>query len=265
MASYLSSYFGTGQASNTNDQYQSQYNQPQHSQYGQSQQQHNQPRPQAQSTSTWTGTFSTRIAGLRKALTRDSEEDDPDNEDASHVSNVLRAYYTEKSRTFPEWLPPDPYKPVVATPAQQYGMNTNQYGNTHNRTSSGAGLSDLWDSGPTRPAQQAQSLRTPRPQAQPQRSFDSRDSQAQQPSGARPLLPSQRSGSHQSLAPQPLAQQPVVGSRDRLRARLQAGGGGRSTPPISSNQSQSSYFPQNGSQQGSSGEYDPYKQRPSGY
>src|SRR5437016_11140953 len=88
---------------------------------------------QQPSASTWSNTLSSRLQGLRKALTTNSEQDDGDNEDASHVSNVLRAYYTEKGRPFPPWLPPDPKKPVVALPGQQssqYGQY-GQYGNTY--------------------------------------------------------------------------------------------------------------------------------------
>ncbi|RMZ78467.1 hypothetical protein DV737_g3890, partial [Chaetothyriales sp. CBS 132003] len=200
------------------------------------------------SASSWSSTFSSRIATLRKALTKGAEEDDPDNEDCSHVSNVLRAYYTEKGRPFPEWLPPDPKKPAPATlppPNQygQYGQFGNAYGtqsapqSAHGRRVSGGrgGLSDLWDSGPSGPvvAPAPQSLRSARPTPQSLRSSDSSTSQPErgelpstysQPGsgGARPL-PSQRVGSFQNS---PAA----LGSRDRLRARLQGGGSGRSSP-----------------------------------
>ena len=210
---------------------------------------------------TWSSTFSSRIATLRKALTKDAEEDDPDNEDSSHVSNVLRAYYTEKGRTFPEWLPPDPKKPAPAPvpPPGQYGQYGNTYGNqygsqygsqpVHGRGSSGGrgGLSDLWDSSPAPPPQpQPQSLRTPRPTPQALRSNDSDKSQSsiggtasaylQPSSGARPL-PSQRAGSYQNTQNNTSANASALGSRDRLRARLQGGGSGRSSPvPPSSGQ-----------------------------
>lgn len=239
MASYISSYFGSG----TNQPA------PQYGQYQPQYQQYQQTPPPTQSGSTWSNTFSSRIGALRKAITRDNEEDDPDNEDCSHISNVLRAYYMEKGRPFPEWLPPDPTKPVVTPSTQQpqfgqYG-NTypNQYGNAgpaqHNRGNSmgrGAGLSDLWDSGPSQPQAQAQaqSLRAPRPTPQALRSFDSssvRQGQSGQESysaQARPL-PSQRAGSFQNS--QSAATPPPAGnSRDRLRARLQGGSSGRSSP-----------------------------------
>ncbi len=197
--------------------------------------------------STWSGTFSSRIATLRKALTKDSEEDDPDNEDCSHISNVLRAYYTENGRAFPEWLPPDPKKPIVAPPLPQgsYGQYGNQYPSqynkqqTHSRGPSGGkggGLSDLWDPNPAPAAPPAQSLRAARPTPNSLRSNDSARSQssggggptslAQPQSSVRPL-PSQRAGSYQTA---PVTNSGAMGSRDRLRARLQSGGSGRSSP-----------------------------------
>ena len=205
--------------------------------------------------STWSSTFSSRIATLRKALTKDAEEDDPDNEDCSHVSNVLRAYYTEKGRTFPEWLPPDPKRPAPVPQQPQYGQY-GQYGNAygsqygvqpgHGRGGSGGrgGLSDLWDSSLTAPvaAPAPQSLRAPRPTPQSLRSHDSTLSQpssggltpmySQPGSGARPL-PSQRAGSFQTMQG---VNSPAMGSKDRLRARLQGGGSGRSSPAPASGQ-----------------------------
>jgi hypothetical protein len=226
MASYLS-YFTSGNSTN------------QAPQYG------GPGAPASNSTSTWSSTFSSRIATLRKALTKDSEEDDPEHEDCSHVSNVLRAYYTEKGRTFPEWLPPDPKKPTPAPPLQQnmysqYGSSYSQQysGQTdYNRNSSGGGggLSDLWDSSPApQVAPQPHSLRAPRPIPHALRSHDGSSSSqsghapsyAQQSSAARPL-PSQRAGSFQNAA---AANPQAMGSKDRLRARLQGGGSGRSSP-----------------------------------
>lgn len=212
-----------------------------------------QPQQPAQGgapTSTWSSAFAQRISNLRNALTKGSEEDDPDNEDCSHVSNVLRAYYIEKGRPFPDWLPPDPKKPppVMQQPAQagQYsnfgGYAQASYGHqpTHNRGSSGSrgGLSDLWDSSPASPPQSTtQSLRAPRPTPQSLRSHDSQNSTGSQPlspqsltASARPL-PSQRAGSYQNVQ---TANVPTLGSKDRLRARLQGTGNGRSSPASSS-------------------------------
>jgi hypothetical protein len=234
MASYLS-YFTAGTGSG------------QAHQYGQ------QNASSNSSTSTWSSAFSSRISTLRKALTKDSEEDDPDHEDCSHVSNVLRAYYTEKGRAFPEWLPPDPKKPAPAPPPppqnmyNQYGAGAgygSQYGSQSdfNRQPSvqQGGLSDLWDSSPNpQPPPQSQSLRAPRPTPQSLRPHDNSSghlapSYSQQSASARPL-PSQRAGSFQNTA----AASPALGSRDRLRAKLQGGGSGRSSPAPQGQQSYS--------------------------
>ncbi|KAJ9641991.1 hypothetical protein H2199_005206 [Coniosporium tulheliwenetii] len=61
-------------------------------------------------TSLYTTTTS-RYASLRRNLL--SSEEDGDTEDDSHISRVLRAYYTEKGRPFPPWLPPDPKAPKL--------------------------------------------------------------------------------------------------------------------------------------------------------
>ncbi|KLJ06870.1 hypothetical protein EMPG_17642, partial [Blastomyces silverae] len=60
--------------------------------------------------------FSTRFNSLRRAISSGDETDDPDSEDCSHISNVLRAYYTEKGRRFPPWLPADPKSPAPPPP-----------------------------------------------------------------------------------------------------------------------------------------------------
>jgi Sec1-binding region of Mso1 len=203
--------------------------------------QSHQQRPATPSSTSWSSAFSSRVALLRRALTKDSEEDDTENEDCSHVSNVLRAYYTEKGRAFPDWLPPDPRKPtpVVAQQQSQYGQYGNsyggyggtQYGSQQAHDKGGAvgrgGLSDLWDPAPARPTSTGpQSLRAPRPSAQVLRSHDTNSSvgstsstrtlPSQQTSSARPL-PSQMAGSIQN------ANTGALGSRDRLRARMQGG------------------------------------------
>ena len=66
-----------------------------------------------------------RYNSLRRTLL--SSEDDGDTEDDSHISRALRAYYTEKARPFPPWLPPDPndrraqqYAPQAQAQGQGY-------------------------------------------------------------------------------------------------------------------------------------------------
>ncbi|KIW17249.1 hypothetical protein PV08_04440 [Exophiala spinifera] len=227
------------------------------------------------SSSTWSSTFSSRFASLRKALTKDSEEDDPDNEDCSHISNVLRAYYAEKGRPLPEWLPPDPKRPIAPQPQGSYGQYGNAYGSqfntqqVHSRGSSGGrggGLSDLWDSAPASGAPPPQSLRASRPTPHSLRSNDTARSHSSGGSQttsfgptaptARPL-PSQRAGSYQT---NPNANAQALGSRDRLRARLQGSSSGRSSPAggMSGGQSLQSSSGGNLSTQDRSGAGQPY-------
>ena len=136
----------------------------------------------------------------------------------------------------------------------QYGTYGGQYGGygssqytsqpVHGRGGSGGrgGLSDLWDTSPQQaPAPTAQSLRPPRSTPQSLRSNDS-SSAAQGMAGSAPYavasssasrpLPSQRAGSYQNAVNVNAA---AMGSRDRLRARLQ--GGERSSSPLRSAES----------------------------
>src|SRR5271155_4153378 len=154
-------------------------------------QSYQQQRPTTPSSTSWSNAFSSRVALLRRALTKDSEEDDTENEDCSHVSNVLRAYYTEKGRAFPDWLPHDPRKPppVVVQQQSQHGQYGNsyggyggaQYGSQQAHDKGGAvgrgGLSDLWDPAPARPVSSSPpSLRAARPTPQVLRSHDTNTS-----------------------------------------------------------------------------------------
>ncbi|KAK0306076.1 hypothetical protein LTR01_006424 [Friedmanniomyces endolithicus] len=162
-----------------------------------------------------------RYNTLRRTLL--SNEDDGDTEDDSHISRVLRAYYTEKARPYPPWLPPDPNDRRAITPqpypaagvggqGQQQGgggyfptaRGQPQYAAAQNAGGQRGSLSDLWDppssSAQTPPPQQPQSLRAGvRRRLQP----SSRPSSALAPPPvqARPL-PSQRAGSHQNVGAQ---------------------------------------------------------------
>ncbi|PSN60211.1 hypothetical protein BS50DRAFT_506981 [Corynespora cassiicola Philippines] len=190
-------------------------------------------------------TTTSRYNSLRRQLL--SDEADGDTEDDSHISRVLRAYYTEKGRPFPQWLPPDPKAPQQA-PAQFVSSSGRQPGQQQ-MGRGGGGLSDLWDS--------------PRPQQQPpQEPLSLRRAQGRG-GGARPgmldpshtpepqgrPLPSQRAGSYQSASslggraePSP---PPSAGSgttaQERLKARLW--GSGRSTSPAQSAPSSTSTSP----------------------
>ncbi|KAJ5712671.1 hypothetical protein N7493_009139 [Penicillium malachiteum] len=204
------------------------------------------------SSSSISNVLGSRLNSLRRAITLGDEGDDPDNEDCSHVSNALRAYYNEKGRPYPPWLPADPKAPtpsssrVVATtqlpsqaPAASYGR--------------GGGLGDLWGDSATSqpPPSQTTSLRrgrgtanqppplkssvsspagpTPSPGPPLSQTYSNPSSGSLHPAGARPL-PSQRTGSSQSsVSSQSRTNSGSGGSaQERLRARLQ---GGRSPSP----------------------------------
>lgn len=188
----------------------------------------------------------TRLNSLRRAIISGEEVDDPDNEESSHVSKVLRAYYAEKGRPLPPWLPPDPKAP---TPAPQRVVATTQIPSSGQTqpvaTSVRGGLGDLWgDSGSaTPPPSQTASLRRGRPQmpppmhSSPAGAMPSATSNpGPRPGGARPL-PSQQAGSYQTshsasssqlAAPTPPPLDRATSAQERLRARLH---GGRSPSP----------------------------------
>ncbi|KAJ5757369.1 uncharacterized protein N7511_006063 [Penicillium nucicola] len=188
-----------------------------------------------------------RLTNLRRTITLGDEGDDPENEDCSHISNALRAYYNEKGRPFPPWLPQDPKAPV-STPSSRQIATTQLSGAQQPSYGRSGGLGDLWgDSAPQAQPQNPQtaSLRRgrggnapplvaansappgPVPSGTPPVTLSQAGSPSNlHPAGARPL-PSQRTGSHQS--PQARVNLDRAGSaQDRLRARLQ---GGRSPSP----------------------------------
>ncbi|KAJ5173760.1 uncharacterized protein N7500_001691 [Penicillium coprophilum] len=195
-----------------------------------------------------------RLTNLRRAITLGDEGDDPDNEDCSHISNALRAYYTEKGRPFPPWLPQDPKAPSP-TPSRQIATSQlppGSYNQGSANSSRSGGLGDLWGDSPTSqtPIPQTASLRRgrggtapplasansapPGPSPSPgsplthSQSYSPAGSGSPHPSGARPL-PSQRAGSQQPSRPNLDRVGSGGGSaQDRLRARLQ---GGRSPSP----------------------------------
>ncbi|CDM37404.1 uncharacterized protein N7518_009583 [Penicillium psychrosexuale] len=188
-----------------------------------------------------------RLTNLRRAITLGDEGDDPDNEDCSHISNALRAYYTEKGRPFPPWLPQDPKGPAPApsraiATSQLPSGGYNQGSPANPNSGRSGGLGDLWGDSPTSQASipQTASLRRGRG-APPLSSANSAppgpaitlsqyDSPGSGPSGARPL-PSQRAGSHQPVQNRPNLDRAGSGggsAQERLRARLQ---GGRSPSP----------------------------------
>lgn len=184
-------------------------------------------------------------------------EADGDTEDDTHVCRVLRGYYTEKGKPFPNWLPPDPkapppVQPVLAQPNQvgsRYGGLTQQ----QQGGGGGGGLSSLWDNNPVNQRQDAQSLRTGRGAPPPMRqteqrlnTFGGRNSDGGRDDVQARPLPSQRAGSYQSVgvAGRDTQTPPAAagGVQDRLRQRLWGGSrtanpaaGGPFNPPAQSN------------------------------
>lgn len=190
-----------------------------------------------------------RYNSLRRTLL--SSEDDGDTEDDSHISRALRAYYTEKARPFPPWLPPDPndrraqqYPPQQAH-AQGQGYYTSAGGRSQfqagGSNSNRGSLNDLWDPPAAASAAPAapQSLRAGRRVA-PAGARPESGSNLGVPSAARPL-PSQRAGSYQSFqstgsgrvdpSPPPSSGGGGGGgtAQERLKARLW--GGARAASP----------------------------------
>ncbi|KAJ5822689.1 hypothetical protein N7447_005029 [Penicillium robsamsonii] len=92
-----------------------------------------------------------RLTNLRRAITLGDEGDDPDNEDCSHISNALRAYYTENGRPFPPWLPQDPKapSPTPSRPIATSQLPPGSYNQGSANSSRSGGLGDLWGDSPT--------------------------------------------------------------------------------------------------------------------
>ncbi|KAL3471784.1 hypothetical protein BJX99DRAFT_236817 [Aspergillus californicus] len=179
----------------------------------------------------------TRLTSLRRAITSGDEADDPENEDCSHISNVLRAYYIEKGRSFPQWLPPDPKE--RSSVSSRTAIATSTVSPSSSMPSSrGGGLGDLWgDSGGAAvPPSQTASLRRGRGQPGSNQTLPSQLSSTNSasmstsslhPAGGRPAPG--RAASYQPVTggSAPTLER-ATSAQDRLRARLQ---GGRSPSP----------------------------------
>ncbi|KAI9800998.1 MAG: hypothetical protein M1825_003532 [Sarcosagium campestre] len=212
-----------------------------------------------------------RYNSIRRTLL--SDENDGDTEDDSHVSRVLRAYYTEKGRPFPPWLPPDPNAAQPATAPYMYSSrNDGVQGGGGARPAQGpprgSGLSDLWDTPNTGgdPHQQQEAPLSLRRGVQPRvaqatsRSVhpsrpNPYETDRQQAPQGRPL-PSQRAGSYQSSSysqrgagsesmphsPSPpstasSATSMATTAQERLKAKLLGGRASPALPTSSSSQS----------------------------
>lgn len=246
-------------------------------------------------------TTTSRYNSLRRTLLSSSSEeadtkiDDPD---SSHVSCVLRAYYTEKGRPFPPWLPPDPHARPTASPQSSFvasagslrgaGRNPGGSGATTTPGGRGGGLSDLWadNSSTQQPQQDSGSLRRGLAGARLGRNRAQEGHQGQNEALAPRPLPSQKAGSYQNsmgqsggggsgsyggamMSPPGSAGSTGGSVQERLKARL--GGRGAVTPPLTREGSGrssggfegtgGSYGPSSGGNPYSSGGYgsgDPY-------
>ena len=185
--------------------------------------------------SSYLSSLTTHYSSLRRLLPTSLSEDADlhvNSENDSHVSRVLRAYYTEKGRPFPAWLGPDPNGPSRPTvPALSSASSVSSAGSLRTGKgpggATGGGLGDLFadspsqggtkDSEPLSLRQRRPGVRSPgfrggssdsipypprvtqAPQSQHSLSLSNpaRDTPAPQQPNVR-LLPSQRAGSYQS-------------------------------------------------------------------
>lgn len=204
---------------------------------------------------------SSQISNLRSTLL--SSEADGDTEDDTHVCRVLRNYYTDKGRPRPGWLPADP-KAAAQAPQTLYaqpqigarygGLNNGATGPGGVPGSSSGGLSSLWDNGPSQQTPPPpQSLRVGRgpPGGGGGMLHPGGGPGGREEVSARPL-PSQRSGSYQSVSSQSGAAGGGATAQDRLKQRLW--GGARAASPAAA--SQNPYGAPPPQQQNGGGQYD---------
>ena len=186
----------------------------------------------------------------RYATLRGGDEADGDTEDDSHISRVLRNYYTEQGRPFPLWLGGGPQQhQQQGRPGQPNlgGINLRRGNNANTGPQQGvkATLSDIWDA----PAQQQPSnsghpqqgagqnatsmnkmkffrrdQQSPAPSQQPHSYDDAPTSNQSAQSSIRDRLWSNR-GANQGRTPSPQPQQQTYqshagyGGRDKSPAR----------------------------------------------
>jgi hypothetical protein len=215
-------------------------------------------------------TTTSRVASIRQNLL--PSENDGDTEDDTHICRVLRAYYTEKGRSFPAWLPPDPKAPppVVVQPVYATSIGARYGGLQTQGPAGGAALSSLWDSQPAQQAPVPESLRPARGAnrlapgsaaaggAQRPNPFTRGQSSLEPAVQARPL-PSQRAGSYQTGtfgqgAPTPPGSAGSGSAQDRLRNKLR--GGAKSNPAPAPSQPTSRMNNSHSSTNGSHGGYE---------
>lgn len=249
--------------------------------------------------SSYLTSLTTHYSSLRRLLPTSLSEDADlhvNSEQDSHVSRVLRAYYTEKGRPFPAWLGPDPNAaskapvPALAMSSSSPGPGSLRSGRGASGQSGGGGRGGLGDLFADSPGQgnnnsaESLSLRQRRPNLRspgfkggssdsipyPQRVAQSQSSQSPYSSSQntpgpraniRPL-PSQREGSYQTragmgAAPSTTSVQSTSSTGSSVQERLKARLGGGSRG--TSPVFNNSNTPPPPSSSGSGGkEYDPY-------
>lgn len=209
-------------------------------------------------------TTTSQISSLQSRLLQ--SDNDGDTEDDTHVCRVLRAYYTEKGRPFPGWLPPDPKAPPPAAPVYSQPQVGSRYGGMTQQPGGSGGLSSLWDNNPVSERQDPQSLRRGRGVPPPMRGSDpaparqspfARSSDSGRDNVQPRPLPSQRAGSYQQTNlyaresnSTPPGSSTGGSAQDKLRQRLW---GARTASPASGGQDQGPFQPP--SNRGGSGGY----------
>ncbi|KAI9736867.1 MAG: hypothetical protein M1818_005918 [Claussenomyces sp. TS43310] len=178
-------------------------------------------------------TTTSRYASLRSLIPSSASENDGDTPDDTHLCRVLRAYYVEKGRSFPSWLPPDPKSAQPVQPVYNTPSNVGAGYGGLNHGGGGNKLGSLWDSQPAANNLAPPSLRQQGRGASANSmrgGLSARDpysrSQTTPPVEhvqARPL-PSQRAGSYQTTGAMTSTPPPGAGAgstaQERLKARL---------------------------------------------
>ena len=172
-----------------------------------------------------------KYTSLKRSLL--SDESDGPTEDDTHISRVLRAYYTEKGRVFPPWLPPDPNQAPMQSAYARPGMLGRRTDGTPAPAQSagpagGAGgglLSDLWggsdrrEEAPPAPVSLRRGAGPPRPSARP-------GGDSYSTSGQGSYQQSYSGRQTDSSTPPP----GTTSAQERLRARLWGARGGAQSP-----------------------------------
>ncbi|MCJ1312036.1 hypothetical protein MMC25_005710 [Agyrium rufum] len=246
--------------------------------------------------SSYLSALQTHYSSLKRLIPLSNSEDHDlsttNPQQDSHLTRVMRAYYTEKQRAFPNWLPPDPNAPppkAAVTPLlnnlqSTYGQAPPTSGTSLRRSGpgggAGGGLGDLFaDSPQQQGGDDPASLRSGRRPggfrnlgSQRNESNESvpgarNPYQQQEPGAAARPLPSQRVGSYQSrqsgnISPisasstSSLPSSSQTGSvQERLKARLGGGASSRSQGAASPSPPTSSYGG-GGNSVGTGGGYD---------